>query len=194
MKSELFFKDRMECSIEVTRPMVEKAIIKTVWDFECFDKHGNLKWRDVQRPNIVTTEALNALLNVMIHGYAQLTKWYLFPVESNTTAVATMTYAVPTFTECIAYEQTSRVLFNGNVSTAKSISNTDNKAIFTMNAEKTLYGAALVGGFDDEYDLVSSKRDVSDEDAVLFSYAKFSSSKLVESSDSFRILCTLTSA
>ena len=54
--------------------------------------------------------------------------------------------------------------------------------------------AALVGGFDDEYDLVSSKRDVSDEDAVLFSYAKFSSSKLVESSDSFRILCTLTSA
>jgi hypothetical protein len=182
-------KDIFEASVEVKRVMEDFVNVRTVWDFECFDKDGNLKWAEYDRPNIVTNEGLNAMLNIMFHGAGQIDPWYVIPIESDTAAADTMTYAVPVFTECEAYTEATRQAFNEAAASGQSITNSANKATFTINATKTLYGGALVGGGTDD----DTKGDAAGG-GTLFAYSKFTSSKPVESGDTFKITCTVTAA
>ena len=75
------------------------------------------------------------------------------------------------------------------LSEAQSMTNTASKATFTMNATKTIYGAALVGGGTDG----NTKGDTAGG-GTLYAGAKFSSSQAVVSSDVLQIVVTLTSA
>jgi hypothetical protein len=96
--------------------------------------------------NIITDEGLNHILNVELHAATQITTWYCEIFESNTTPGAGTTYATPVYTPCTAYTEGARPAYVEANSTAKSTTNSANKATFTMNASKTIYGAALVGG------------------------------------------------
>jgi len=96
--------------------------------------------------NITTDEGVNKHLNVIYHGATQISPWYCVLSETNTAPAASMTYAVPVFTETTAYSEETRPEYVEAESTAKSITNSANKATFTANATKTFYGAALVGG------------------------------------------------
>ena len=78
--------DTMGASVESKREMILKAIAGSRWNFECYDKDGNLKWAEMDRPNTITNEGLNAWLDIMFHGATQITTWYIFPVETDTTA------------------------------------------------------------------------------------------------------------
>lgn len=113
--------DTMGASVESKREMILKAIAGSRWNFECYDKDGNLKWAELDRPNTITNEGLNAWLNIMFHGAIQITTWYIVPVETDTTAATTMTYAVPVFTEWDGYSEATRQEFVEAESTAKSI-------------------------------------------------------------------------
>ena len=125
---------------------MDKIKIGSIWKFECRDKKTDqLKWM-IEKHNVVTDEGLNALLNIMFHGTTQITSWYILVYETNTTPNGNTTYAVPVFTECVAYDESTRVALNEAAASGKSISNTANKARFTFNATKTIYGGALVGG------------------------------------------------
>ncbi len=182
-------KDIFEASVEVKRVLQNFVNVRTVWDFECYGKDGKLKWAEYDRPNIVTNEGLDALLNIMFHAAGQITTWYVLPVETDTAAADTMTYAVPVFTECEAYTEANRQAFNEAAASAQSITNSANKATFTINATKTLYGGALVGGGEG----ATTKGDVAGG-GTLFCYSKFDSGKTVESGDTFKITCTITAA
>lgn len=122
-----------------------KFMVQSVWDWECRDKYGNLKWMD-KRHNVCTDEGLNALLNVMFHGSTQIATWYVAIFETDTTPSASTTYATPVYTECTAYDEANRPEFNEAAASSKMISNSANPAQFTINATKTIYGGALVGG------------------------------------------------
>ena len=182
-------KDAMTCSVESKKEMLLKAIAGSRWNFECYDKDGNLKWEELDRPNIITDEGFNALLNIMFHGATQITTWYIVPVETDTTAATTMTYAVPVFTEWDGYSELTRQEFVEAASTAKSITNSANKATYTSTETKTLYGGALVGGG-------THASTISDTagGGTLFCYAKFSAGKAVENTDTFKIYCTISIA
>ena len=168
-------------------------LVSTRWHFECYDSQGNLKWVEYDRPNIMTNEGLNFILDVMFHGETNVTKWYLGLVESDTTAAATMTYATPTFTECTAYTGGARPEFDEAAASGQSISNSASKASYTMSDTKTLYGAALFGG-GTGVDTAEIPGNTGDAAGVLMCYSKFSSSKEVESSDVFKCWCTITAA
>jgi hypothetical protein len=126
---------------------VGKPIITSIWDTECRDKDGNLKWVDHSH-NVVTTEGLAKLLDVMfLHGTQIVDDdWYVLITESGSSATDASTYAVPIFTECIEYTG-DRIHYVG-ARTSLTISNVLNKAVFTMGAggTKNLLGGALVGG------------------------------------------------
>ena len=96
--------------------------------------------------NIIPTEGCNFALDQMGAGAAQVTALYCLMFEDDKTPNADTTYAVPVFTETQAYNEETRPEYVPAAATGKSMSNTANKAVFTMNASKTLYGAALVGG------------------------------------------------
>jgi hypothetical protein len=179
----------MGASVESQRDMLLRAIAGSRWNFECYDKDGNLKWAELDRPNIITDEGLNAWLNIMFHGATQITDWYIFPVETDTTAETTMTYAVPVFTEWDGYSELTRQVFTAAESTAKSITNSASKAVYTSEEAKTLYGGALVGGgtaADTISDVLGG--------GTLFCYSKFSAGKPVENTDTFKIYCTINIA
>lgn len=96
--------------------------------------------------NIVTLQGKNALNDIMFHGATQVTTWYVLLFNTNTTCVNTMTYATPVFTESTDYGESTRPAYVEAASTSQIITNTANRAAFTMNASTTIYGCALVGG------------------------------------------------
>jgi hypothetical protein len=168
-----------------------RLIFFSRWSFECYDAQGNLKWAEYDRPNIMTNEGLDFILNAMFHGTANVTKWYLALVESDTTAAATQTYAIPVYTECTAYTEAARPEFNGAAASSQSITNSANKASFTMNATKTLYGAALVGG-GTGVGTAEIPGNTNDAAGKLMCYSKFTTAKEVENTDIFKCWCTIT--
>jgi len=163
-------------------------LVRSHWDIECYDRNGKLKFTG-HAENCCTAEGLNKLLNVMFHAAAAISTWYIALFETNTTPLDTHTYAVPGYTECTAYDETVRQEFVEAEATGKSMSNTAAKATFTMNATKTLYGAALVGGGSP----ANGKGDTAGG-GVLYAAAKFDTAKPVESGDTFKVTCTLTAS
>ena len=120
------------------------AKFKGRFDFEVYDKAGGKLISKTYAENIITDEGLNRILNVMLNGATQTATWYCEIYETNTAGAANMTYDVPVYTICAAYAEAARPAYVEAASTAKSTTNSANKAVFTMNATKTIYGAALV--------------------------------------------------
>ena len=181
--------DKMTASIEAARNLLGRLNVKTVWDFECFDKNGNLKWQELQRPNIITTQGLNSLLDIYLRNQTQIAAWYIGPVETDTTAAITQTYAVPVFTEWDGYTEAARQAFTGAAASGGVMTNVASKAMFTASEDKTLYGAALFGGGTDPTVISNTAGG-----GVLFCYSKFSSAKSVENGDTFKVTLTVTIA
>jgi hypothetical protein len=154
---------------------------------ECY-RDGKLIWVD-ETQNIITNEGLNAILNIMLHATTQITTWYCTLVESDTTPAAGMTYAVPVYTESVAYDETTRPEYVEAASTAQSTTNSANKAVFTINATKTMYGASLVGGGS-----APSTKGNTAGGGTLLCYAKFSASRAVIDDDVINLTYTITSA
>jgi hypothetical protein len=141
----------------------------------------------------MTHQGLAHILDVMFHTVTRVAGWYMAIVESNTVAAATMTYAVPVYTECTTYTGTDRPTFTTVDSASESITNAAAKCSYTMNAGKTLYGAALVGG-DSGAGKANIIGDTTDALGILMCYSLFSSSKPVEDTDVFKTWCTITAA
>jgi len=96
--------------------------------------------------NIVTNEGLDSILDVYFHNATQIATWYCLLFETDTTPSAGTTYATPVFTECEAYDEATRPEYEEAAASSQSITNSANKATFTISGSKTLYGAPIVGG------------------------------------------------
>lgn len=173
----------------VIRSAEPKSLIKigTWWEFELL-RQGKLidNWAN---GNVTTDQGLNFMLNVMFHGTAAVATWYIGIFESNTTPLVTHTYAVPGFTECSAYTEAARVAFVEAAAGSKSITNSANKATFTINDTKTIYGAALFGGGSDPTVIGNTAGG-----GTLFASSKFALSKSVVATDILLVTCTITLA
>lgn len=133
--------------------------------------------------NVVTTEGLNHILSVVLNNGTKVSPWYVALFEGNYTPVAGLTAATFTSaaTECTAYDEASRVEYNEDAPSGGVISNSTNRAVFTINASKTLYGGALLS--------VATKSSTS---GVCLAAARFSSSRAVVDDDEISIRYTLT--
>lgn len=179
------FSDKVDGEITNRSEMLSGFSIGSRWNFECYDKYGNLKWAELDRPNICTHEGLDKLLNVMFDNVAASATWYVGLVNTNTAAAATMTYAVPVFTEDTDYDELVRQTYNGTVS-SQVITNSASKATFTITTGgQTLYGGFLTN--------VNTKGDTAGG-GVLFCYSLFSSGKAVEAADTFKVTIAITAA
>ena len=146
-----------------------------------------LKWRD-EFHNIVTNEGLTHILNTELAGGTAITTWYCGIVETNTAPASGMTYAVPSFTECTTYDEATRPAYV-EVVTAQSCTNSASKAVFTISATKTIYGAALFGGGS----APTTKGDTAGG-GTLLCYAQASPSRSVVDNDVINLTYTITAA
>lgn len=131
--------------------------------------------------NLVTNQGLNHILNTVFNGTAPVTTWYVGLFEGNYTPLATDTATnfPVSATECIAYDEAGRVEYNEAASTAQSITNSANKAAFTINATKTVFGGFLAS--------VATKSSTA---GTLMAAAKFGTSRSVNAGDQLLITYT----
>jgi len=117
---------------------------KTVWNWQhWFDGLLINQWTE---QNLCVLEGRNHAIDVIFAAGTQITSWYVAPFEDNHTPASGDNYAAPGFTETTAIEETTRPGFQAGTVAAAVVNNSANRASFTFNAVKTIYGAALVGG------------------------------------------------
>ena len=172
--------------VEVAEKTLPRFLVSSLVKWECFDPHGNLVWED-ENHNVCTIQGLNHLLNVAFHGTTQISPWYIAVFENNYTPLEADTYAAPGYTESTAYDEATRPEFVEAVASGKSMTNSANKASFTFNAAKTIYGSALVGGGS----AASTKADTAGGGS-LYAASKFTSSKAVDVGYVLKVTWTLT--
>jgi len=159
-----------------------------IFEVECYGPDGKLKWAE-KAHNLITNQGLNHPLDVLLHGVTQIATWYVALFEDDHTVAAGDTYATPGFTECEAYTEATRPAYVEAAASGQSITNSANKAVFSINDTKTIYGAALVGGGTG----ASTKGDAAGGGTLLCA-AKFSASKAVSSGDTLNVTYTLSMA
>jgi hypothetical protein len=135
--------------------------------------------------NLMPTEGLNYMLSTAIKGTAGLSPWYIGLYEGNYTPVGTDTAAgfPAAATETTAYTEATRVEFNEGTVAAGAADNSANRAEFTFNAAKTVYGGFISSA--------SAKGGVS---GVLLSAVRFSSPKVLEIGAVLRVTAGFTLA
>jgi len=186
MKEKSGAGNSIRVEIERRAGMVEDSRPGSVWDWECRDKNGHLKWRESIH-NLVTEEGRDYYLDVALSSATQITAWYVAIFESDHTPAAGNTYAVPGYTESEAYDEATRPAWTEAGVSSQSITNSASKASFTMNATKTIYGGALVGGGTD----ANTKGDAAGG-GTLLCLSAFSSGKPVEDDDVIKLTITAT--
>lgn len=150
---------------------------------DCYDKHGNHKWHN-ETNNLVVNEGLDHALDLLFAADTQIDPWYIALFEDDHTVVAGNTYGTPGYTESVAYDEATRQAYVEAAASGQSITNSANRAVFTMSATKTIYGAALVS--------VSTKGDSGA--GVLFCAAQFTNPKSVNDDDTLEVTYTIGSA
>lgn len=158
-----------------------------VWLGGVFDtvhrRGGDILHRGLS-PNIITTEGLNHILSVVVAGGAQVSTWYVGLFEGNVTPGASLTHATlaATLTETTAYDETTRQAYvEGSVS-AGAVDNSASRAVFTINATKTIYGGFLASS--------NVKGDTSA--GTCLAAAKFSASRAVVDDDELSVKYSLS--
>lgn len=140
-----------------------------------------------QEKNLVTNEGLNSLLDTYLNGdgTAKISAWYVSIFEGNYTPLATLTAATypAAATESTAYDEATRVLWVDAGASSQQITNSASKATFTINATKTIYGAALVSA--------SAKSAVT---GVCFAASRFAVARSVVDNDQLLITYTVQAA
>lgn len=124
---------------------VPRANVKVggVYDYEL--RRGGELFDAWNSHNLVVNQGLNYLLDAGLGGAAQITPWYVGLFEGNYNPVATDTAAnyPANATECTAYNEATRQTYVEAPAAAQSMTNSANRATFTFNANKTIYGAFL---------------------------------------------------
>ena len=136
---------------------------------ECFDKDGNLKWVS-ESQNLVVNVGLQYMAGTALTSTAQITTWYLGLYGSGATNSPSAGDTMAThggWTEVTDYSESTRpaatfaAATNANPSV---VTNTLNKAVFTIN------GTTVVGGA-----FLTSNNTKGGSTGTLFSAADFAS-------------------
>lgn len=161
---------------------------RNLYRFEARDKFGRLKWVE-EVFNLTTTQGLNDVLTKYFKGASYTAAWSIGLVDnaSFSTFAAGDTAAQiggsNAWIECIAYDETTRQTLTLGSASAGSIDNSAAKAVFTINATKTIKGA-----------FIASASAKSATTGVLFGEAAFSSARSLLDDDTLTVTVTLTAA
>lgn len=127
---------------------IEKAKASGKYTVECYDKDGNLKWRD-ESQNLVVNAGLQYMAGTALTSTTQITTWYIGLYgagASNIPAAGDTMSSHIGWTEVTAYSQANRptatfaAATNANPSV---VTNSASVAVFSINGTTTVGGAFL---------------------------------------------------
>ena len=133
--------------------------------------------------NLVVDEGLEHILDILFKSGTQNSAWYLGIFEANYTPAAddTALNIAARCTESTAYDEAARVAFTSGAIAANAIDNTASRAVFTINATKTMYGVFLAS--------TAAKQGTL---GTLVSVASFATARPVISGDELLVTYTMT--
>ena len=176
---------RFGASVERRPPPAEIGFaIGHKYVIECFDKNGDLKWKE-ECHNIVANVGLDDILDKYYKGSTYTAAHYVGLTDGTPTVAAGDTMASHAgWTEITAYsEGTREVLTMGTVS-GQSVDNSASKASFSIN------GTATVGGA-----FVTTDNTKGGTSGTLVGVAAFSGGdRAVSSGDTLNVTVTATAA
>ena len=194
----------MQKVINLKNPLVRRAIqalrrrkgifggfgFYNIWDFQCgnyvMDGGERLwipKWKESIH-NLVVTEGLDDNLDVYFKSGTQSATWYLAIFSSDSTPAAGWTYAVPVCTEFTNYDESTREEWVEGSITTSSLDNSASPAEFTCTSgTNTIFGAM--------FNNTSTKGDVASGTGILFSAARFTSSRPFNAAEVLKIVVTI---
>lgn len=157
---------------------------KHIWSFECYDKNGNLKWKE-ECKNLTTNVGLDDILNKYWKGSAYTAAHYVgLTSGSPTTAAADTMSSHAGWTEITYYSEATREALTLGTVSSQSVDNSASKASFSINATATVGGAFCVTN--------STKGGTT---GTLVSVVAFTGgNKAVSSGDTLNVNVTLTNA
>lgn len=157
----------------------------TFWEFECYDKHGNLKWRDSFH-NLVVNAGLNDVLDKYFKGSSYTAAFYVGLTAGTPSFAAGDTLSSHGgWTEVTAYDEANRpALTLGSVS-GQSVDNSASKAAFTISSDSTTLGGAFI----------ATNNTKGGTTGILYGGGAFSAgNKSLDDGDTLNVTVTLTSA
>lgn len=205
----------MQRVINLKNPLVRKAVMAllkrkglfggfgfyNIWKFEVghyVDIYGQIvrdhlnylgeltwvpKWKEIIH-NLVVNESLDDVLDVYFKSGTQSATWYIAIFGSDSTPAAGWTYAVPVCTEFTNYDEATREEWIEGAISSQSLDNSASPAEFTCTSgTNTIYGAM--------FNNVATKGDTGSGTGILFSAARFSSSRPFNAAEVLKIVVTI---
>lgn len=175
--------DKVSAVVTAGGDFEESARGGGVFLFECFDKEGNLKWRD-EAKNLVVNVGLKDMNEKYFTGSAYTATWFIGLINASPTpsyAAGDTALSHAGWSETSAYSQATRPACTFGTSTTADpsvISNSASVAVFSINGTVTVAGAFLISN--------STKGGTT---GTLFSEANFASpgSRSVVSGDTLNV-------
>lgn len=150
-----------------------------IFEIECVGSDGAVKW--VERGhNLIPTAGLNHILDVILHGTAQITTWYVGLKGTGTPALTDTLASHATWLEINPYTG-NRLEYVEAAASNGSTTNSANRAAFAITAALTVYGAFLCSA-------------ASGTSGTLLAANDFSTARAVESGDTLNVTYTITAA
>jgi hypothetical protein len=149
-ENRMAFGDRVEGQVTGLSQLHHGVKLRARWDFQCFDKDGNLKWEDYCDPNIFVNEGLDDVLEEYYNGSAYTAAHYIGLVDNaGFTAYAAGDTAAQIggsngWAEDTTYSDANRPTYNPAAAASQSIDNSASKASFSINGSATIRGAFCI--------------------------------------------------
>lgn len=149
----------------------------------CRDRHGRQKWSDTFH-NVVVSTGLIHILDCVLTGGTQVGTWYIGLIGDGSTISTGDMLSTHAFTETTEYSESTRVIFT-EARTGVSVSNSANKATFTLQED----GTTIDGAF------LASSKTAGGTTGVLLCAAGFTGgAKSGDSGDKLEVTYTFTAA
>jgi hypothetical protein len=157
-----------------------------VFEFECFDKDGNLKWKDIGY-NTVSNQGKNGMMDTYLGlSPALASAWYMSLVTAGT-ATTSSTYATPIVTEITSSIVATRPTVAWSAASAGSKAATT--TAFSIIGSATITGNMLVTATSNGSVIANT----AGTGGIFFSGAAFSGgSKAVTSGDTLNVTYSLS--
>lgn len=161
---------------------VGAAVAVGIWHFECYDGEGNLKWIEDTK-NLVVNQGLDSLLGSTLAAWTQVNTWSVIVTSGHPTAAAGDTGTSHAgWDEYTGYSEAIRQPWLAGAVSGQSVTNSNSKAVLTINAAGSIGGAGLVS--------VNSKGVAG---GSLYAVGSFSL-KTLSSGDTLQVQATFTTA
>ena len=122
----------------------EEIALSDLFEVECYDRHGNLKWKDTIK-NLVVDEGLDDVLDKYLKGSTYTAAHYVgLTAGTPTFAAADDMVTHAGWTEVQLYDEAVRQTAVWGTVSSKSVDNSASKAVFTISTNATTIGGCFL--------------------------------------------------